>query len=121
MTTNHKIPKWVRDLPDDSPDKTLLIKIVESTKRHLNDKWQITFSLKSISDKSLAQNICTEYLEKNGWQCQIEQDSASDKCWIEATKSDYMIDEHPFMDDVALFERLASLYKIAFDGWYIKL
>lgn len=117
----NRVPKWVRELPDDLMTKELLIQISRSSRKPLETPREINFDIKDFKNRSDAEEAAKKINDK-GWQVYITKDSQNANLfWVSGRKDNYAISKEVIFEDEAFFDRIASLYQANYDGWYAKV
>lgn len=113
-----KIPKWVKDLPDDNPNKEVLVQLNKASKTSLESPREMNFSINEIKGMKNAERIKVA-LEQRGWVCEIQSDhSITGYFWVEAQNKAYSISKESLEHDEDTFRNIANDYEAIYDGWY---
>jgi len=117
MFFKKKIPKWVLTFPYEM-DKAALISLAESSTRPFDSPREMNFVLYGFKTIKLGEEAATHF-EKVGWRCSFEkQKDDINKFLLVATKDNYRITDESYRADSALFQRIADLHKVSYDGWF---
>ncbi len=114
----NKIPKWINNLEDSDPNKTIYLQLIENGKGGIEAPREINFSIKDIPSAEDAENIA-EYCKEKKWHTDIFRDSDSEsKFWVECAKNGYVISDGKIDDEETFFLKIARMYNATYDGWY---
>lgn len=113
-----QLPRWIKGLEKDSPDRELLVQIFHSSKKPIETPREMNFAIKDFNSADDAKSAA-HYAELKGWACRVDSDHrANGKYWLEATKQEYAILPDKLFSDQNDFIRLTKMYGATYDGWY---
>lgn len=112
-----KIPKWVKNFPYDL-DREALLSLARQSKGAFDAPREMNFVLFGFDSLDAAKHAA-DHCSEEGWACSFQhQEDDKDKFLLIATKQGYVLAEGTYTEDIAFFQRIASLFTVGYDGWF---
>lgn len=115
---NENIPKWIVDLPDEYSGKRLLTQIAAMPDGGISKPRHVLFSL-IFNDKNADTSKLFARLEKDGWYCEVDENSAEIGKTIDASKTRYLITPSALATDEQYFLKIAQEFGCSYRGWSV--
>jgi len=114
---NDQIPRWIKTLPDEG-ERSALMLLAQSSQEPFEKPREMNFILYDIEQGRVLEGI-VDRVARAGWRTSLQEQANTPRTFtLTATQDEYVITEAVYTRDTSFFRRLASMYKIGYDGWF---